>query len=467
MTNVAYDLLIKGGKLVYGAGTIKGDIYIQGEKIAAIVMEGDPSAAKQAIDATRKYVLPGAVDVHTHCDMIVYSDQLEDVTRAAACGGVTTTISVVRPRKDLEMGLLDSIKLYIENGQKTSFIDFSIHAGLMQGDDPFKLVSEIVKMGITSFKMAMAYSKRGQQVTDDFLVKTMHAIAQVRGLVMLHAENGSLIDFLEESARAKGKISAEDYGPTRPGLAESEAVYRSFVFARTVNCPVYYVHISARESIDILLRAKMYGHEVWGETCPQYLLLTDREMTRWGNLAKIAPPLRYEEDLEAMWHGCEHGIVDVIGSDHASYSRKAKEQKKPNIFDAIFGIPGVENTLSLIYQEGVNKGRITLNRMVELLSENPARIFGIWPKKGILQVGSDADILIFDPDYQHTITASTHHSNADYTVYEGWECKGGAILTMLRGKIISEKGELKGKPGYGHFLPRKPKTHTSSSLLRI
>ncbi len=304
----------------------------------------------------------------------------------------------------------------------------------------------------------MAYSRRGFQVTDDILIKTMHAISKEGGVVCIHAENGSLIDFLEEKARAEGRVSSEAFGPTRPGLAESEATYRAYALARTVDCPIYFVHMSARESIDILVKAKMDGIPVWAETCPQYLLLTDQEMSRWGNLAKVAPPLRYEEDLKAMWFACQHGIVDVIGSDHAGYSRKAKEQKEPNIFDAIFGFTGVETTLSLIYQEGVNKGRITLNRMVELLSEKPARIFGLFPRKGILQVGSDADIVIFDPNYQHTISAKTHHSKVDYTVYEGWKCKGGAILTMLRGKVISERGELKGDPGFGHFISRKPKS---------
>ena len=465
MTNENYDFLIKGGTLVYGSGAIKGDILVKDEKICAIMESGDASTAKETIDATGKYVLPGVIDVHTHCDMPVYSDQFQDVTRSAACGGVTSMLSLVRRRRDLEMELLDSLKLYIEDGEKTSYIDFSIHGGFIQGDDPVKLAPKVVQMGIPSFKMLMAYSGRGFQLDDGILIRTMGAIASAGGLAMIHAENGSMIDFLEDRAKAEGRVSANDFGPTRPGISESEATYRAYSLARTAGCPIYFVHMSARESIDILQKARMDGAiDVWTETCPQYLLLTDDAMNRWDNLAKVAPPLRYQEDLDAMWSGCRNNIIDVIGSDHAGYDRKkkeqtydAKQQEKPNIFEAIFGMPGVESMLPLIHQEGVNSGRISLSRMVELLSENPARIFDLFPKKGILQVGSDADILIFDPNYEHTISAEKLNSNVDYTVYEGWKCNGGVITTMLRGDIISEKGELKGKPGKGRFLPRKPR----------
>jgi len=453
MDDNLYDYVFKGGNLVYGHGTIKSDLYVQDGKIAALIQEGRSERARKVIDATGKYILPGFIDVHTHCDMPVYTDQFPDVTRAAACGGITTIISFVRRRRDLDIELLKSVEMYIENGERISFTDFGIHAAFIPGDTPKEVIPNLIKMGIPSFKMFMAYGARGFQVSDSMLISTMAEIAEQGGIAMIHAENGNLIDYLETKSIFKGRTQPKHFGATRPNLAESEAVSRAIAYAEIVNCPLYFVHISAQESLEFINRAKMSGFQVFAETCPQYLALTDDDMRRMGNLAKIAPPLRHESDIRAMWRACHDRTLDVIGSDHAAYNKQVKLANN-NIFDVAFGMPGVETMLDIVYQKGVAAGKITINRMVELLSETPSRIFGLFPKKGVLQVGSDADILLFDPHYHHELGAQQLHSKVDYTPYEGWDCQGGQILTMLRGKIISERGQLLVEPGYGQYLTR-------------
>jgi len=457
-----FDLLFQGGTIINGSGSVLADMYVKNGKVAAIVDKGNPKLADKTIDATGKWLLPGVIDAHSHTDMVTYSDQFEDFVRGACCGGVTTILSFVRKRPTLGLELMDSLKKWIEDGSKTALCDFGAHALFLPGDDPVSLVPQIIDLGIPSFKIFMAYGNRGFQLDDDFLMKAMDSIAKAGGVMMLHAENGSMINYFEHRNMTAGKIAPMDFVETRPGIAEAEAVFRGYNLARSVGCPVYFVHQSAKESIPVLkLARKQNDIEVYAETCPQYLILKNEILEKWGSLAKVAPPLRFQEDLDAMWQACEDGTLNVIGSDHAGYTRATQHQDDPNIFTAIFGMPVVEFMLENVYEHGVYQKRISVSRMVKMLSENPAKIFGLYPSKGTLQVGSDADIVVFDPESPHILTEKRMHTKSDYLCFEGMTCHGSPTQVYLRGNLVAENMEPVGNPGIGKYLSRTPNSRTS------
>jgi dihydropyrimidinase len=309
-------------------------------------------------------------------------------------------------------------------------------------------------MGVISFKAFMAYSKRGMLLGDDELMKIMELIVKNRAILAAHAENGSILDYLEDKFTAEGNLSPEFYSLSHPNSAEAEAIFRILTLAQVVGCPMYLPHVSAGESLEVLrLFRRRGGPPFFAETCPHYLTLTEDEMSRRGSLAKVAPPLRKSKDVEQMWAALQEGQIDVIGSDTAGHAVKAKEPLWDEVFKAPYGIPGVDTVFTVTYDEGVNRGRIILPRLVEVMCENPAKIFDIYPKKGILQEGSDADVVIFDPSAAHTIGQRNEHLNVDYSMYEGRQCLGAPILVMQRGEVLMEDGKLKAAPGQGRFTP--------------
>jgi dihydropyrimidinase len=372
-------------------------------------------------------------------------DTIEECSIVGAFGGFTTIIHYVYAKPGQK--LADSIKKAIYEGKATSHTDFSIHGTLFDAKNQMKEIASCFEMGVKSFKMFMAYGRRGLMTDDYYLAKTMDAIAHVGGLVLIHAENGLAIDYLEDKYR--GSYKKAIYSKTRPALLEADAVFRAISIAEVMGCPIYIVHVSCKDSVDIVRRAKERGQSVYAETCPQYLCLTEREVPKKGSLAKIAPPLRKREDCEALWEGLSLGIIDVIASDHAPVSKGADD----DFFEAPFGSPSLETMLTVTYQRGVNEGRVNIHTLVKAMSETPAKIFGLFPQKGILQEGSDADLVVFDPLQRNTIATSSQHSNAPYTLYEGFKCLGRAILVMQRGETIVKNAELMSTTGRACFLP--------------
>lgn len=429
------DLIIRGGIIVNADEFTHGDIFIKDGVIKKIGKENLPHS-KEVIDASGKFILPGMIDSHLHPH---YVDDFTSLSLSAAFGGVTTLIPFIRKTKG--SNLVDTLKHFREEGLNKSYLDFAFHGELADDDDLNSIIPECVKLGVTSFKMFMAYPKRGLMLRDDKLIIAMEIISENNSLAMVHPENGYAIDYLEEKAISRGNISPKFFAKTRPNLLEAEAVYRAIALARVADCHLYLVHLSAAESMGPLNLLK--DEKVYAETCPQYLALTDEEMIKRGHLAKIAPPLREKEDIDALWIAVRKGLIDVAGSDHAPYTPEKKESPHGSIFDVPFGAPGVETTLPVLYDEGVNKGKITLCRLVQIMSEKPARIFGLYPKKGAVRVGSDADIVIFDPQCSWTIKAENQHSNSRYTLYEGRECVGRCTSVIQRGKVIIQDLELK------------------------
>ena len=441
-----FDLLIRGGLVVKGSGIERADVAIKGEKIAAVKRGLKREEASQVIDASGKYVMPGVIDVHVHP---VYEDDLGGLPYTAAHGGTTTLIHYAYAKPGMK--LIDTIKKYQEEGLQKSYLDFGIHGTLF---DPASQIEEIPKafdLGVSSFKMFMTYAKLKWMTDDYHLTAAMDLIAECGGLAMVHAEDGLVTDYLEDRSLRRGEDQKKVFLKTRPDLLEADAIFRALSIAAITHCPLYIVHLSTERGVAPLRQARAGGQKVYVETCPQYLTMTDAKLQKLGPLAKIGPPLRTEKDRVALWKAIRNGTIDVVASDHAP---KAKKTDDP-FFEAPYGSPQAETMLTVTYDEGVNAGRIGPRKLVQLFSENPAKIFGLYPKKGAIQKGSDADLILFDPHQVHTIRHQTQHSGAPYTLYEGRRCLGMVTLTMQRGRILVENGEMKGKPGGGKFLSTK------------
>ena len=454
---------IKGGLIVSGKGITKSDILIGDGVIQEI---GDNLQTENVIDASGRYVLPGIIDAHCHP---VYADKMDTFSRSAAYGGVTTIIPFIGNVESWGYSgkTSETVERLIEEGEKMSYLDFAVHAAFTAEDDFAIEIPKLIKMGVISFKMFMTYLKRGMMMPDEKMLEVMAVTADEGGLAMVHPENGYGIAYLIEKFTKAGKVSKEFFMPSQPNILEVEAVHRACTYASITSCPLYCVHLSAREIPEIIKKAKMEVRHIYGETCPQYLSLTNQAVLERGPLGKVGPPLREKEDNEAIWQAVSHRIIDTVASDSANIKAAQKqwggaskdaiaEQKairSDNIFDARFGAAWAEQMLPVVYHDGVNSGRITLPRLVQVMCENPAKIFGLYPKKGTLQVGSDADLVIFDPTVKVTLSEKTMHSNADFTLFEGKQIIGAPVFSMQRGEVIIQDGELKRKQGRTKFLP--------------
>ncbi len=441
-----YDCTIRGGLIVSSSRIERADVAIKGEEIVALGSNLGQEEADRVIDATGKYVMPGVIDVHVHP---VYEDDMEGSSLTAAFGGTTTLIHFAYAKPGMK--LLETIRRFQDEGLKRSYLDFAIHGTLFDPESQIGEIPEAFKLGVTSFKMFMTYAKLKWMTDDYHLAATMDVIGSCGGLAMVHAESGLVNDYLEDRSLKKGEDQKKVFLSTRPDYLEADGIFRALSTAAVMDCPLYIVHLSTARGTLPIERAKQEGQVVYAETCPQYLSLTDETLQRLGPLAKIGPPLRTEKDRLGLWEAIGRRVIDVIASDHAP---KAKKIDDP-FFEAPFGSPQAETMMTIVYDEGVNQGRISPCKLVELLSENPAKIFGLYPRKGTIQKGSDADLVIFDPHRTHTIRQESQHSKAPYTLYEGRACLGAPILTMQRGKIIVEDGVLKGEPGEAKFLSTK------------
>lgn len=452
-----FDTVITNGTAVIEGQAVAADVAIQGERIAAIAARGTPLPAQHTVDATGLLVLPGGIDPHVH--IRCFNDVADDfatATRSAAFGGYTTLGIFVVGRPGHPVGqMLDH---FIDEGTRSSHVDFVLHCVLRPGDAD--QVGEAFARNIRTIKIFMAYLSLGQVMPDDEMVRLMHAVRAHDGLLMVHAENGYLIDHLEAQLRRQGKATWEYFLASRPALAEQEAIHRAIFYSDLTGSPLYVVHLSSREGLKLIADARRRGRPVYTETCPHYLTLTNEILAEKGVLAKIGPPLRTQDDVDAMWDGLRAGVIECLGSDHAPFMTATKLAARypcqpDDFFSAYFGAPGVESMLSVTYSEAVAKGRLSLAQWVACSSENPARRFGLYPRKGVLRVGSDADICVFDPAARWTITAAEMHS-VDYSLWEGWTVQGRPVMTFLRGHPMLRDGVLGAGPGTGRHLASGP-----------
>jgi len=453
-------LLIKNGYVVTPEKTTVADLYVEHDTITAIG-ESLTQRADKSIDASGNYVIPGGIDAHTHLEApvggTVSSDDFETGTRAAAFGGTTCIIDFATQSKG--QSLHEAYELWRKKGAKAA-LDYGLHMIVVDtGEGRIEELDDLVEEGVTSFKLFTAYP--GALMVDDATILQVMLRAGKKGaLVAVHAENGSAIEYLVGKALLGGRTAPIEHALTRPAIAEAEAVHRVIALARIADVPLYIVHVSCEESLGEISRARQKGTAVFGETCPQYLLLTQEDLKRpdfEGAKFVLTPPLRGHADQEALWKGLQRDDLQVVSTDHCPFLFETQKRAGLDDFTKIpNGGPGIENRLQLLYHYGVSQGRFSVNRWVELVSANPAKLFGLYPKKGILRVGSDADIVIWNPNRKHTISAASHHMRVDYSMYEGMEVQGNAETVISRGEIIVDQNTWSAKPGRGKYVKRSP-----------
>jgi len=455
-------VLIKGGRVVTAADDYVADVYIEGERIALIGRSLDVDAEK-VIDATGKYVLPGAVDPHTHLEMPwrgkTTVDDFYHGHVAAAFGGTTTHVDFCIQGKGQTFGEALEIwhgkregKAIIDNGFHIIVTDLSEDGGTLE-----ELATLPEEHGVSSYKLFMAYND-SLRISDEGLFRVMQVAARTGACVMVHAENGDAIEVLIADAIAAGNTDPIHHALTRPPEVEGEATNRAVQLAHVAGAPLYVVHVSCEESLEPIQAARRKGWDVWGETCTQYFFVDLSFLERMENFEAAnwvyTPPPRPKKNQPILWDAVRVGDLQVISTDHCGYTLEQKALGKDDFRQIPNGAAGMENRLHMIHHFGVREGRITLNRMVELLCTNPAKLFGMYPKKGTIAVGCDADVVVFDPEKRHTITAKTHHSATDINIFEGTEVVGSPEVVLRRGEVIVEGAELLAKPGSGQFVRR-------------
>jgi dihydropyrimidinase len=454
-------VLIQNGTVVNADSTVRADLLIDGGVIKDVRPNIPPNSATTIVDATGLLLLPGGIDAHTHLDMPFggtnSADDFETGTRAAAIGGTTTIVDFAIQARGTKMR--SALDTWWKKAENKACIDYGLHmivtdlpdAGLEDMDD-------MVREGVASFKLFMAYPNV-LMVDDATIFKAMRQTAKNGALICMHAENGSVIDVIVQKALAEGKTAPIYHALTRPTRAEAEAVHRSIALAEMAGVPVYIVHLSSEDALNQVREARDRGLPAFAETCPQYLLLSleDVQDKGWeGAKYVFTPPLREKKNQPKLWDGLRKDNLQVVSTDHCPFCFEDQKALGKDDFTKIpNGGPGIENRLQLLHHHGVGKGNFSLNRFVELVSTAPARIFGMYPKKGVLAAGSDADIVLWDPIAVHTISAATHHMRVDYSMFEGFKVKGNARDVYSRGELIVSKGEFVGKPGRGQYLRRE------------
>jgi dihydropyrimidinase len=455
--------LIRGGTVVTATDLYRGDVLIEDEKISSIGTSLDGANVDRTIEASGKFVIPGGIDVHTHLDMpfggTTSADDFESGTIAAAHGGTTSVVDfAIQYRGQTLRHALDAWR---KKADGKAAIDYGFHMIVTELNDSVEAeMDELVRDGVTSFKLFMAYP--GVFMLDDASI--FRALLRTRdngGTICMHAENGGVIDVLVRRALAEGKTAPKYHALTRPARAEAEATHRAIALAEMAGVPIYIVHLSAAEALEMVTEARDRGLPAYAETCPQYLFLSYDNYEEPGfDGAKyvMSPPLRPKETQDRLWRGLASNDLQAISTDHCPFCMKEQKELGRDDFSKIpNGAPGIETRMSLVHDGGVRSGKISWNRYVELTSTSPAKIFGLFPRKGTIAPGSDADVVVFDPNRKQTLSAKTLHMKVDYNPYEGREVTGVSETVLSRGKVIVENGEFTGRAGAGSFLKRSPR----------
>jgi len=458
---MSFDMIIKGGSVVTPAGTVVADIGIRGEKIAALGMdlaELAPGAA--VVDAAGHYVLPGVIDAHVHLELpfcgTVSSDDYRSGTRAGARGGVTTLIDFAIPY-DGE-SLSQAVDAWHRRAEGKALIDYAFHLCITSWETQRDQVSEMIERGIPTFKEFMIYESQGWQSDDRAMFCTLERLRELDGMLMVHAESSCILDELiqrNHSPELMREQGARLHAITRPTFTETEAVQRALTWCEATGGLLYIVHMSTGAGAELVRAARERGVRALAETCPQYLVLDDEVFARPdGHLFATCPQIKKKEDSERLWAGLARGEISVLATDTCSFTREQKGMWEGDFSKIPMGMPGLETLLPIAYTRGVLEGRLSLERLVECLSLNPAKIMGLYPGKGAIQVGADADLAIIHPSSRITVDPATMETNTDWSPFEGWELAGFARTTVSRGEVIVDDYKVVGKEGRGRWLPR-------------
>jgi dihydropyrimidinase len=452
-------ILIKNGTIVTATDLYVGDVYVEGDRITTIGVSLD-LPADRVIDAAGKYVIPGGIDVHTHLDMpfggTTSADDFESGTIAAAHGGTTTVVDFAIQYRG--QTLHHAWETWMEKAAGKAAIDYGFHMIVTELNDQVEQeMDALVRQGVTSFKLFMAYP--GVFMLDDASIfKALLRTGNNGGTICMHAENGGVIDVLVQRALAEGRTAPKYHALTRPVRAEAEATHRAIALAEIAGVPIYIVHLSSAEALEMVTEARDRGLHAYAETCPQYLFLSDDNYEEPGfDGAKyvMSPPLRGRETQDKLWRGLAFNDLQCISTDHCPFCMKEQKELGRDDFSKIpNGAPGIETRMSLVYDGGVRTGRMSINRYVEVTSTSPAKIFGLFPRKGTIAPGSDADIVVFDPNGTQTLSVKTLHMKVDYNPYEGRQVTGVAETVISRGQVIVDAGTFTGRAGAGSFLKR-------------
>lgn len=443
-----FDLLLSDCMVVSSHEVRREDVGIRDGRVVAL---GDLERAKASdfLNASGLFALPGLVDAHVHP---TYLDDPRDCSIAALCGGITTALFFAYPQ-DGE-SLVAAVHALRNKAAGSCFIDFGLHATLFDASSQAHEIPSVAALGVRTFKVFLAYAAEGRMSDDFELARVMQAAARVGGLLLAHCENGAAIDVLERDSVRDGSGDAITSLETiRPPLLEAEAIHRLISLGEVFGCPVFIVHVSSTLAVEVVRQARARGAAVAAETCPHYLALTAQAVEQWGALAKIAPPLRSEVDRQSLWRGVRDRSLQTIGSDHAP--KKTPATSGVPLSQAGFGAPSLETMLPVVYDTGVAGGQMPVTRLVELMSENPARIFGLWPAKGRIAPGADADLVLWDPAGTTTVAAERMHTRSNYSLYEGRLLQGRHVATILRGHVLARAGELVDDTCDGRFLPTR------------
>jgi len=456
-----FDTVIRNGTVVTATDTYAADVGITNGTIAAMGKGLPLENAGKVIDAAGRYVIPGGIDVHTHLDMpfggTTSADDFETGTIAAAFGGTTTLIDFAIQYKG--QTLHQAFDTWMNKASGKAATDYAFHCIITDlADAQLQEMKTLVREGVPTFKLFMAYP--GVFMLDDASIfRAMNMAANTGGMICMHAENGGAIDVIVQRALAEGKRAPKYHALTRPTTAEAEATGRAIALAEMAGAPVYIVHLSCNEALEKVREARDRGLRTYAETCPQYLYLSLENMDEPGfEGAKyvFTPPLREKWHQEKLWQGLAQDDLQVVSTDHCPFCFKEQKELGKDDFTKIpNGGPGIEHRLSLVYSGGVNGGRFSPNRFVQLVSTAPAKLFGLYPRKGTVAVGSDADLVVFDPNEEQTISVKTHHMRVDYSMFEGIRVKGVPKIVLSRGRTIIENGKFTGKPGSGEFIKRE------------
>jgi dihydropyrimidinase len=454
-------VLIKGGRIITAADDYVGDIYVENGSIALIGESLDVSADK-VIDATGKIVMPGAIDPHTHIEMFfggtTTCDDFTSGTTAAAFGGTTTLIDFcIQTPGDTFAQALEKYHEKLERCPPVIDVGFHIAVTDLHTGGTLEDLAKLPDEGVTSYKLFMAY-KGAVMVDDDTLFRVMQTANETGGLVMVHAENGDAIDIIVKETVAAGKTDPVWHARSRPMETEAEATNRAIQLARIADAPLYVVHVSCQPAVEPIALAREKGWKVWGETCTQYFFVDESmmEAPNWEGAKYIyTPPPRPKEHQEHLWKAIVTDALSAVSTDHCPFNWPEQKGVNGREFHVVpNGGPGIENRLHMLWTFGVGEGRITPNRFVELVSTNIAKLFGLYPRKGTIAPGSDADLVVWDPNKKLTISAETHHTNVNYNLFEGTEVTGAPEVVLVRGQVIVERDELVAQPGAGQFVKR-------------
>jgi dihydropyrimidinase len=456
-----FDTLIQGGTIVTASDTYRSDVGIANGRIAAIAADLPPESARTVLSAKDAYVMPGGIDVHTHLDMpfggTTSADDFESGTIAAAFGGTTTLIDFAIQYKG--QSLRTAFDTWRSKAESKAVIDYGFHCIVTDLPDArLQEMDSLVREGVSSFKLFMAYP--GVFMVEDAVIfKALSRAADNGAMICMHAENGGAIDVIVKRALAEGKTAPKYHALTRPTAAEAEAVGRAIALAEMAGAPVYIVHLSSNDALERVREARDRGLAVYAETCPQYLFLSIENFDVPGfEGAKyvFTPPLREKWHQDKLWKGLAQDQLQVVSTDHCPFCFKEQKELGKDDFTKIpNGGPGIEHRLSLIFTGGVQGGRFSANRFVQLVSTAPAKLFGLYPRKGTIAVGSDADLVIFDPNREETISAATHHMRVDYSMFEGIRVKGVPRQVLVGGRTVIDQGRFLGRAGQGQFLKRQ------------